>query len=333
MRALVFDRFGEPSEVLQLRELPPPRPGPGQVRVRMIASPINPSDLLLIRGAYGQRTQPPAVPGFEGVGVVEESGGGFLGWRVLGKRVAVLNSHGGNWQEQVVIPARQAVPVPDDLPEEQVASFFVNPATALVMITRVLQVPRGEWLLQTAANSALGKMIIRLGHALGFHTINVVRRPEARDELRSLRPDAVILWKEGDDLSQQLRDQLPQVNLRYAVDAVGGLLGSQIISCLGFGGRLVVYGTLSGQPLQFSPRELMVNSRRIEGFWLAEWTRNQGPLSMLRLFRQIARWMRRGVLVTEVAAQYPLERFQEAIQRAQTSGRSGKVLLRFGPVT
>jgi NADPH2:quinone reductase len=330
MRALVFDRFGEPAEVLQLRDLPVPRPAPGQVRVRMIASPINPSDLLLIRGTYGRRAEPPAVPGFEGVGIVEESGGGLLGWRVLGRRVAVLNSRGGNWQEQVVVPARQAVPVPDDLPDEQVASFFVNPATALVMVTHVLRVPKGEWLLQTAANSALGKMVIRLGQALGFHTVNVVRREAARQELASLQPDAVLVWQQDDDLSQLLRDQLPHVSLRYALDCVGGKLGSQVISCLGPRGHLLVYGTLSGEPLVFSPRDLMVNSRKIEGFWLSEWVQRQSAWTMLRLFRQIIRLMRRGVLTTEVAAQYPIEQYQEALKHAQASGRSGKVLLRFG---
>jgi NADPH:quinone reductase-like Zn-dependent oxidoreductase len=127
-----------------------------------------------------------------------------------------------------------------------------------------------------------------------------------------------------------LREQLPQVTIRYALDAVGGTLGSQVISCLGPQGHLLVYGTLSGEPLQFSPRDLMVNSRKVEGFWLSEWAKRQSPLTMLRLFRQIIRWMRQGVLVTDVAGQYPLERFPEALQHAQSAGRSGKVLLRFG---
>src|SRR4051794_14488042 len=103
MKAIVFDRFGDPAEVLQVRDVPEPQPGPGQVRVRMLASPINPSDLLVVRGEYGRRPTLPATPGFEGVGVVEQAGSGLLARRVLGKRVAVLNSRGGNWQEQVVI--------------------------------------------------------------------------------------------------------------------------------------------------------------------------------------------------------------------------------------
>src|SRR6516225_1656208 len=189
MQAVVFDRFGEPAEVLTLREVPPAELGRGEVRVRMRASPVNPSDLLVVRGVYGRLPKLPATPGFEGVGVIEAVGSGWLaklrGLRP-GRRVAVLNGAGGNWQESVVIPAKQAVPVPDDLPDEQVASFFVNPATALVMTQNVLRVPAGAWLLQNAAGSALGRMVIRLGKHARFRTINVVRRREAMDELRKL---------------------------------------------------------------------------------------------------------------------------------------------------
>src|SRR5207302_6164666 len=135
MKAVVFDRFGEPAEVLQLRDVPLPEPGPGQVRVRMLASPVNPSDLLVVRGQYGRLPQLPATPGFEGAGVIDAAGPGLLSWlRGLkpGRRVAVLNGGGGNWQEYVVLSARQVVPVAGDLPDEQVATFFVNPATALI---------------------------------------------------------------------------------------------------------------------------------------------------------------------------------------------------------
>ena len=192
MKAIVFERFGEPAEVLRVRDVPMPEPGPGEVRVRMIASPINPSDLLVVRGRYGVLPPLPATPGFEGVGVVDKVGPGLLGWLVQGKRVAVINAKGGNWAEYAVIPARQARPVPDDIPDEQVASFFVNPATVLAMVRHVLAVPRGEWLLQSAAGSTLGRMIIKLGRHDGFKTVNVVRRREAIDELKALGGDVVI---------------------------------------------------------------------------------------------------------------------------------------------
>src|SRR5262245_61246435 len=103
MKAVRFTQVGEPREVLQVQHIPAPQPGRGQVRVRMLASPINPSDLLFIRGNYGRMPVFPATPGFEGVGIVETSGGGLLGRLRAGKRVAVLNGVGGNWQEQVVL--------------------------------------------------------------------------------------------------------------------------------------------------------------------------------------------------------------------------------------
>src|SRR5262245_52621986 len=187
MKAAVFDRFGIPEEVLQVRDVPLPEPQRGQVRVRMVASPVNPSDLLVVRGEYGKLPTLPATPGFEGVGVLEKSGGGALALlRGLkpGRRVAVICAGGGAWAEFAVVPARQVIPLPDDIPDEQAASFFVNPASALVMTRYVLDVPAGEWLLQTAAGSALGRMVIRLGKHLGFRTVNVVRRREQADELQ-----------------------------------------------------------------------------------------------------------------------------------------------------
>src|SRR5437016_12220522 len=122
MKAIIFERFGEPAEALELREVPTPSPGPGQVRVRMIASPVNPSDLLVVRGQYGRLPQLPATPGFEGVGMVDAAGPGLLKWlRGLkaGKRVAVLNGGGGNWAEYVVLGVRNAVPVASDLRSEE----------------------------------------------------------------------------------------------------------------------------------------------------------------------------------------------------------------------
>src|SRR5579875_3255851 len=108
MRAAVFEEFGEPTEVLRVCDVPDPHPGPGEVRVRMIMSPVNPSDLLVVRGRYGVLPPLPATPGFEGGGVVDEVGPGLLGRLVKGRRVVAINGAGGNWAEYAVIPAKQA---------------------------------------------------------------------------------------------------------------------------------------------------------------------------------------------------------------------------------
>jgi NADPH:quinone reductase-like Zn-dependent oxidoreductase len=326
MKAVVCDRWGDPEEVLTVRDVPPPVCGPGQVRVRMLASPINPSDLFMVRGVYGNQPPLPCTPGFEGVGVVIE-GRGILAWRVKGRRVAVLNSASGNWAEQVVIPARQAVPLPRVLSDEQAATFFVNPASAIVMTRHVLKVPAGAWLLQTAAGSALGRMIIRLGAKHGFCTLNVVRRREQAEELKRLGGTAVVVTGE-ENLVERVQALTGGEGVPFAIDAVGGETGSQVIHTLARGGRMLVYSTLAGEPLTVDPRALMTVPRRVEGFWLSQWVRDQGPLRMLRLFRSITSLLREGVLNTEVGATFPLDDVRAAVREAQEPGRHGKVLLR-----
>jgi NADPH:quinone reductase-like Zn-dependent oxidoreductase len=296
----------------------------------MIAAPVNPSDLMVVRGKYGRLPSLPATPGFEGAGVIDAVGPGMLakirGLRP-GRRVAVLHGAGGAWQEQVVISARQAVPVNNDLADEQVASFFVNPATALVMTRWVLKVPAGEWLLQTAAGSALGRMIIRLGRHEGFRTINIVRRADQADELRKLGGDEVICT-ETQSIEERVRDLTGGAGVRHALDAVGGSMGLGAVRALGAGARLLVYGTLSGEPIPLDPRVLMVGQKRIEGFWLSDWVKQQGVMTMLKLFRTINRLLSAGVLVTPGEAPFPLANIHDAVRRADTPGRQGKVLLK-----
>jgi NADPH:quinone reductase-like Zn-dependent oxidoreductase len=328
MKAIVCDRWGEPEEVLQVRDVPEPTLGRGEVRVRMIASPINPSDLLMVRGQYGRQPPLPATPGFEGVGIVE-AGSGLLARRVMGRRVAVLNSGSGNWKEHVVIPARQAVPVPKELSDEQAATFFVNPATALILTRYVLQVPSGAWLLQTAAGSTLGRMVIRLGQRFGFRTLNVVRRREQAEELRRLGGTAVIATND-EPLLECVQALTGGEDVRYALDAVGGATGSEVVPILARDGRLVVYGTLAGEPMSVDSRTLMVGQKRIEGFWLSEWVRDQKPWTMLWLFRQIGKLMRAGVLVSDLGPSFALTDIHAAVRQAAQPGRQGKVLLRMG---
>lgn len=333
MRAVQFDRFGEPSEVLSLKDLPAPQLTPGTVRIRMLASPINPSDLMTVRGIYGKKPPLPAVPGYEGVGIVEEAQAGLFGKYLLGKRVAVLNSDGGNWAEQVILTAKQAVPLDARLTVEQAATFFVNPAAAFIMTQRLLAVPRGQWLLQSAAGSALGKMVIRLGKQFEFHTINIVRRADQADELKSLGADTVIAFDGDRDDPAQLKERVLSVagssGVKFAIDPVGGKTASAMVPCLGPNGRLLLYGTLSSQPLSFSPRELMTVGARVEGFWLSNYMNSLGLLGKLGLIRAIGGLIRDGVLASDVGETFPLDRIADAVRAAETTGKPGKVLLRF----
>jgi NADPH:quinone reductase-like Zn-dependent oxidoreductase len=329
MRSIIFSTFGEPAEVLTVRDLPVPDPGAGEVRVRMLAAPVNPSDLLTVRGQYARLPKLPATPGFEGVGIVDSAGPGLLGKFLIGKRVAALSSRTGSWAEFAIVAAKQAIPLSKNLPLEQAAMFFVNPATAYVLTRKILAVPAGEWLLQTAAGSALGRMIIRLGRRFGFKTINVVRRSEQVAELKALGGDVVIA-ETGSGLREQVRSVTKGRGVRYAIDAVGGATGAAAAGCLAPGGRLVLYGTLSGEPLSLSPRDLIATSASIEGFWLGDWMARQNLIGKLKLVRTITGLMLEGVLVSEVGQNFPLESIAEAVRNAEKVGRGGKVLVKIG---
>lgn len=255
-----------------------------------------------------------------------EEGKGFFAWRVLGKRVAVLNGGSGNWAEEVTIPAIRAVPVPSDIPDEQVASFFINPATALAMVSRQFRIPRGAWLVQGGASTAVGLMVARLGKKMGFKTLNLVRRKELIPALEQAGGTKTLVT-EGDWLAQA-RDVLGKEGAPFGLDCIGGKLGADVLGLLGENGRLQVYGRLSGEPIPIDPGVLLAGMKKVEGFWLSEWANRQGKLSMLGLFREIGQNLKDGTLTTKVGAIHPLTEWQAAIRTAAESAKPGKVLLK-----
>lgn len=331
MQALVFDAAGEPTDVLRLQNEDVPELKPGLVRVKMLASPINPSDLMFIRGQYTIEPQCPASPGFEGVGIVEASGGGLLGRFMLGKRVAVLNRRGGNWAEQAVLPVKQVIPLKSALSLEQAATFFVNPATAFILTRMVLKVPAGEWLVQTAAGSELGKMVIRLGRRFGFRTLNIVRRAEQAAELQQLGADAVLVFDPQRDDARQLSAQIRRLTnggTKCAIDPVGGIVATALTQSLSKQGRLLLFGTLSGEPLSLFPRDLMTPGATVEGFWLGNFMESLRLPAKLKLVKTLTQLIVDGTLSSEITSQHRLADYQAALTAAQQPGRVGKVLLK-----
>ncbi len=332
MQAVTFDSPGEPADVLHCGTTQLPQPGPGEVQVRMITSPINPSDMMFVRGLYGIKPQCPQSPGFEGVGVVEASGGGLRGRLFKGKRVVVMNSAGGNWAEAAVVPATQVIPISDSLSDDQAATFFVNPATAWIMTQEILKIPKGGWLLQTAAGSSLGHMIARLGRHLGFKTLNVVRRDVYRESLEKAGANAVVVFDSATDPAETLQEQVQALTgsdgVRYAVDPVGGATASAVVKCLGSQGRLLLFGSLSGQTIEFAPRTIMEADATVSGFWLGHFMAQQGLLFKLKLVRRITGLIQSGILATDIGGQYPLDQITEAVHAAEDQDVSGKIILR-----
>jgi NADPH:quinone reductase-like Zn-dependent oxidoreductase len=348
MRSAWIDSFSDDASGVEIREVAVPKPGPGQVRVRMRMAPVNPSDFNYIDGTYersfarmiwnfgakrptdspgsGPFPTPPYSLGVEGVGVVEESGGGFLARRLLGKRVAVVSGppH-GTWQEQTLIDARRAFPVPRALGDAEACSFFVNPLTALVLVRHVLRVPRGALLLQTAAGSALAQMVRNLAVLDGFRVIDVVRSRAGAERMKAGDSTHVIAL-EDEDLVEAVHRIAPR-GVGFVLDCVGGATGSEVLRTMGPGGHMVCFGTLSGEPIVLGPRDIMMSMARIEGFYLAAYLAKRSLIQRLSLVRATAKLIQSGTLGTAVERIYRFDELRAALEHARRPGRTGKVLL------
>ncbi|MBS1784798.1 MAG: zinc-dependent alcohol dehydrogenase family protein [Acidobacteria bacterium] len=323
MKALRFHEPGDPLAVLRLEEVPLPEPGPGEVRLRMVARPINPSDLLQVQGVYGRKPTLPATAGLEGLGVIEALGDGVTGW-AIGQRALPMGAQ-GTWAEALLTPASNLYPVPDNLAEDQAAQAVVNPLTAWLMADQLGLGP-GQWLIQSAAASAVGKVLIQLGHLRGFKTLGLVRRPEAVQELLDLGADAV-LCTDDPNWMKQVAECVPG-GAHAAVDAVGGSLGGEMVKLLRPGATMLVYGALSMEPLQLPGGQLIFRTATVRGFWLTDWKKRATPSEREKAMVDLLAAMTSGHLVVPVEASYPLDHWRDAVAHAQRTGRSGKVLIR-----
>ncbi|GAB4356377.1 MAG: zinc-binding dehydrogenase [Gammaproteobacteria bacterium] len=324
MLSVRFEQFGEPADVLRVEEQPKPVPVNGEVLVRMRARPINPSDLLTVRGLYGSLPALPATPGMEGVGLIESLGPGVQNWQI-GQRVIPLGTP-GTWQEYLVVKAEQLIPVPDPISDAIAAQFVVNPFAAWVMTTEELGLEPGQWLLQTAAGSTLGRIVLQIARVRGFKTINIVRRREQVEELKSLGADEVICT-DDEDLVKRVLEITDKQGVPAAIDAVGGQTGADAARALGRHGVMLSYGLLSGEPMPIDVGQMIFRCSTVRGFWLSDWFRSVPVEKQRAVSAELLGLMAKGEIAPPVEAEYPLKDVIKAVQHAERRGRHGKVLL------
>ncbi len=322
MEALLLDAYGSPPS-LRVASIPKPAPGAGEVLVRIAAAPVNPSDVAFLRGRYGVRKRLPVVPGFEGSGVVVESGAGVTG--MDGARVALPAGDGdGTWAEYAIARARHCIPLRDGVSLDAAASLVVNPMTAWALLD-VASAGSHAAAISTAAAGALGRMIARLALHRGYPVIHVVRRPAQVAALRELGADCVLDASAGDFLPE-LTALAGARAATVAFDAVGGALTGQLAAALPRGGRVVVYGALADEDSRIAPLDLVFGGKRVEGFWLSEWLRTKKS-DDLKLARADVQGRLGEELRTEIRARVRLSEVPEAIARYAADMTGGKVLV------
>jgi len=321
-KAICHHEFGRPLEVLRLEDVKQAEPQVGEVRVRLLAATINPSDYGMIAGSYGRLRELPAVAGREGVGVVEAIGRGVT--RVgVGARVRFPEA--GAWQETACMPAANLLLVPADVPIEQAAFSFINPPTAYCLLQKMVDLAPGSWVVQNAGNSTVGLAVIQMAKTMGFKTISQVRREELIAPLKALGADHVVI--EGSGWAKQLKELTGGEPIQLALNSIGGESASDQIKALGEGGTQVTFGGMVGDLVRFPTRFLIFNDVRLVGFWWDQWCQKAGSQGLNQVMSAVYGMMRDGTLKLPVEATYSFAEYEAAIKHDQQP-RLGKVLLK-----
>lgn len=294
MRALVHDTFGDPSDVLHLADVETPEPGPGQVRVRTLLSPIHNHDLWTIRGTYGYKPELPARSGTEALGVVDAVGEGVT-TLLPGQRV-VTGGTFGVWAEYFVAPAAALIPVPDGIADEAAAQLVSMPFSALSLL-EYLAVEPGQWIVQNTANGAVGRLVAQLAEARGVHVLGLVRRAEGVAELAAAGIESVVAtdregWRER---ALEITDGAPIV---AGVDSVGGAASGDVLSLLAENGTLVVFGAMASPTMGVLIRRHHLPANRGEGILGEQGERGDGARATGRAHRRDHHARRGGIALT-----------------------------------
>jgi NADPH2:quinone reductase len=323
MEAVHLEGVGGPVAV---RQCPVPIPGPGEVLVRMAASPINPSDLASLLGTYKVQKPLPCIPGIEGSGIVVAVGSGLLPRLRLGKRVACASmpTSGGTWAEYMVTSAKLCILLRADVTLEQGATMMVNPFTALALL-EIARRGKHAAIVNTAAASALGKMLLRLCRQNGLPIICVVRRKEQVDLIRSLGGEHV-LDSSAPDFDPQLRELMHRLKATLILDAVAGGLTNQLLEAAPAGSTALMYSIMSRECCVLNPREFVFADKRLVGFYLTDWLAKKGMLQQLQTAGKVQRLLA-TTLQTEVQQRLPLSSVRQAIDLYVGNMSAGKVLL------
>jgi trans-2-enoyl-CoA reductase len=323
--AAVYEKHGNPADVLRVETRPWPVPAADEAVVKMLAAPINPADLNQIEGKYPVRPELPATPGFEGAGTIVELGANVNG--LTNDTLVILPHNVGTWRDALAVKANDLVAVPEGVDPIEAAMLKINPLTAWRLLHDYVELQKGDWLIQNAANSAAGRDVIQIAHELGYKTLNVVRRAELIDELRAEGGDIVLV--DGDNLRDEVKSATGGASIRLGLNSVGGDSALRLANCLAPGGTLVSFGAMSLQPLKIPTGLLIFKDLRFRGIWINKWYDNATPSERMATFQPLFEMARRGLLKTKIEKAYPLSDVKAAVENAAQGKRGGKIIFEF----
>ena len=324
-KCIKFYEFGSPKDVLKVEYKGIVPPKDNEILVRMLARPINPSDLIPIRGAYSHRISLPNIPGYEGVGIVEDVGS-LVSHNLIGKRVLPLRGE-GTWQEFVKTSAEFAVSIPDSINDFTASQMYINPITALVTCTEVLKLRRNDVLLVNACGSSIGHIFTQLSKVLGFRLIAVTRNNKYTEDLLHLGASYVIDTSKV-PLYKTVMELTNGIGADAAIDSVGGSSGNDLAFCVHPNGNFLTIGLLSGVQVSWAD---IINKAKVNAnmFHLRNWNKNVSADKWQEIFNQLITLINdKRLSLMMVDSQYDLLNVKKAVDVVESSKLTkGKVFL------
>jgi len=323
VKQVVLERYGAPADAVRCVESPDPgAPAPGEVVFDVLAFPINPADLSMCRGTYRLRPPLPAGIGAECVGRVTAVGDGVA---LVKEGDLVINLQRENWTQRRRVAADDVIPVPPGLDRLQAAMLRINPPTARLLLTDLVELRPGDWIIQNVANSAVGRFVIRLARGRGVRTVNVVRREALGAELAPLGADVCVV--DGPDLADRVKAATGGASIRLGLDAVSGQATARISTCVGERGVVCNYGSMSGEDPVMPRSKLIGEGQSLVGFILGRALAPRSRAEVRAIYGELAEQVRAGLLTAPVEQIYPIEEIRAAVTHAEQGGRRGKILV------
>lgn len=323
MNVLLLSKYGEPPVV---KSIETPAPKKGEILIKIDSSPVNPSDWTFLRGLYGSPKVLPVVPGFEGSGTVIATGRDLMSRRLLNKKVACFappDSH-GTWAEYMVTSSKLAIPLKKQIDLEHASMFFVNPLTALAM-TQIAK-KRKTAIANTAAAGALGQILNKMCQERGIPLVNIVRRVDQKSLLQS-QGAKYVLNSSADNYSNELKEQLKKLNVRIAFDAISGESAQTLLECLPKNGEVIIYGALSEARFSADPRNMTFQNKKVSGFMLSRWIKNQKMLKLLGDLKYVERFIYQSHQTT-IKESVSLANTYSSLQKYLENMTAGKVIVK-----
>jgi trans-2-enoyl-CoA reductase len=323
MKQVVLDRYGRPEDVARCAEVPDVgAPTPGEVVFDVLAFPINPADISFCKGIYRLKPALPAAPGAECVGRVTAIGTGVAHVK---RGDLVINLQRENWSQERRVRADDVIAIPAGMDLRQAAMLRINPPTALLLLTDIVPLRPGDWIIQNVANSAVGRLLIRLARARGLRTVNVVRRESLFDELTALGADACVV--DGPGLAEAVKARTGGALARFGIDAVSGPATARLSSCVADGGVVCNYGSMSGEDPVMPRSALTSGGQTLVGFILGRALAKRSLDEIRAIYADLGRQIMDGALSAPVEKVYRIEEIKAALAHAQRNERSGKILV------